>query len=308
MAWSTSCARSRSSASRVRATRARQYAVAQAPDSPPGGAQHRRIGLDHHRAAHSAGHDFVVSGVLRTQIGTSIITAASHRSGAQPPMPKWPAMLNEARADTAMAPHIVVFPSLAIFFTVLAFTPLGDGLRDALDPPSPPAMIEAPYIGSLKAGPLPTIADAASTVTWPWPLHARSTRGGDRRHGRIRPHQGDVYRSKVPAAASVVNGFGKRLVQVDQLGVLEAPLPTNTFGVGTVANAQIRHAIEANSSIGREWPTVNPLVFECNDGRIRTTFRRLRFRRRISCARCTRAARSSNAVRSAPGVACHASS
>jgi glutathione transport system permease protein len=34
----------------------------------------------------------------------------------------------------AAAPHIAVFPSLAIFFTVLAFNLLGDGLRDALDP------------------------------------------------------------------------------------------------------------------------------------------------------------------------------
>jgi glutathione transport system permease protein len=32
------------------------------------------------------------------------------------------------------APHIALFPSLAIFVTVLAFNLLGDGLRDALDP------------------------------------------------------------------------------------------------------------------------------------------------------------------------------
>lgn len=43
-------------------------------------------------------------------------------------------MLNEARADMMSAPHIALFPSLAIFFTVLAFNLLGDGLRDALDP------------------------------------------------------------------------------------------------------------------------------------------------------------------------------
>jgi glutathione transport system permease protein len=71
------------------------------------------------------------------RIGTSIITAASLSFlglGAQPPTPEWGAMLNEARADMAMAPHIAVFPSLAIFLTVLAFNLLGDGLRDALDP------------------------------------------------------------------------------------------------------------------------------------------------------------------------------
>ena len=71
------------------------------------------------------------------RIGTSIITAASLSflgMGAQPPTPEWGAMLNEARADMVNAPHVALFPSLAIFFTVLAFNLLGDGLRDALDP------------------------------------------------------------------------------------------------------------------------------------------------------------------------------
>jgi glutathione transport system permease protein len=71
------------------------------------------------------------------RIGTSIITAASLSFlglGAQPPTPEWGAMLNAARTDMVNAPHIALFPSLAIFFTVLAFNLLGDGLRDALDP------------------------------------------------------------------------------------------------------------------------------------------------------------------------------
>ena len=71
------------------------------------------------------------------RIGTSIITAASLSFlglGAQPPTPEWGAMLNEARADMVIAPHVAIFPSLAIFLTVLAFNLLGDGLRDALDP------------------------------------------------------------------------------------------------------------------------------------------------------------------------------
>lgn len=71
------------------------------------------------------------------RLGTSIITAASLSflgMGAQPPTPEWGAMLNEARADMVNAPHVALFPSLAIFLTVLAFNLLGDGLRDALDP------------------------------------------------------------------------------------------------------------------------------------------------------------------------------
>ena len=77
----------------------------------------------------------VVYGTMR--IGTSIITAASLSflgMGASPPTPEWGAMLNEARADMVIAPHVAIFPALAIFLTVLAFNLLGDGLRDALDP------------------------------------------------------------------------------------------------------------------------------------------------------------------------------
>ena len=71
------------------------------------------------------------------RIGTSIITAASLSFlglGAQPPTPEWGAMLNEARSELILAPHVALFPSLAIFFTVLMFNLFGDGLRDALDP------------------------------------------------------------------------------------------------------------------------------------------------------------------------------
>ncbi len=81
-----------------------------------------------------------ISGIVvyfTMRLGTSIITAASLSflgMGAQPPTPEWGAMLNEARADMVSAPHVALFPSLAIFFTVLAFNLLGDGLRDALDP------------------------------------------------------------------------------------------------------------------------------------------------------------------------------
>ncbi len=71
------------------------------------------------------------------RLGTSIITAASLSflgMGAQPPTPEWGAMLSDARADMVSSPHVAIFPSLAIFLTVLAFNLLGDGLRDALDP------------------------------------------------------------------------------------------------------------------------------------------------------------------------------
>lgn len=54
--------------------------------------------------------------------------------GAQPPTPEWGTMLNEARSFMGLAPHLFIFPGLAIMITVLAFNFLGDGLRDILDP------------------------------------------------------------------------------------------------------------------------------------------------------------------------------
>ncbi|TNC07202.1 ABC transporter permease [Methylobacterium terricola] len=54
--------------------------------------------------------------------------------GAQPPTAELGAMASDGRNFLFFAPHVSVLPSLLIFVTVLAFTMLGDGLRDALDP------------------------------------------------------------------------------------------------------------------------------------------------------------------------------
>jgi D-aminopeptidase len=125
---------------------------------------------------------------------------------------------------------------------------------------------DAPRVGVLPSGPGDSLCDVGGVTVG----HATLARGPIQTGVTVvRPHGGDVYRDKVPAAATVLNGFGKSvgLVQVDELGVLETPIAlTNTFAVGTVANAQIRQAVAANAEIGRGWPTVNPLVFECNDG------------------------------------------
>ena len=56
--------------------------------------------------------------------------------GAQPPIPEWGAMLNEAQKYITLAPHLSIFPGIAIFLTVLGFNLFGDGLRDILDPKS----------------------------------------------------------------------------------------------------------------------------------------------------------------------------
>ena len=54
--------------------------------------------------------------------------------GVQPPTPSWGTMLNAGRTHLLDAPHLTIFPGLAIAFLVLGFNFLGDGLRDALDP------------------------------------------------------------------------------------------------------------------------------------------------------------------------------
>jgi ABC-type dipeptide/oligopeptide/nickel transport system permease subunit len=70
-------------------------------------------------------------------MGTAILFAAGLGFlgiGVQPPMPEWGAMLGSGRAYIFNAPHVATFPGVAIFFAVLSFNLLGDGLRDALDP------------------------------------------------------------------------------------------------------------------------------------------------------------------------------
>jgi peptide/nickel transport system permease protein len=76
--------------------------------------------------------------VMATLGMAHVILAAAALSflglGAQPPTPEWGSMLNGGRAFMRTAPHLTIFPGLAIMVTVLAFNFLGDGLRDALDP------------------------------------------------------------------------------------------------------------------------------------------------------------------------------
>lgn len=123
-----------------------------------------------------------------------------------------------------------------------------------------------PRIGLLDAGPLDAITDVAGVTVG----HATLADGPVQTGVTVvNAHAGDPFTDKVPAAVAVINGFGKSvgLVQVEELGVLETPIAlTNTFAVGTVATAQIRQCVLNHAGTGRDLPTVNPLVFECNDG------------------------------------------
>lgn len=127
-------------------------------------------------------------------------------------------------------------------------------------------MNEFPCIGLLASGTTDSLADVAGVSVGHCTLDLGAVQTGVT---VIQPHGLDPFMHKAPAGAVVLNGFGKSmgLVQVQELGSLESPIAlTNTFAVGTVATALTRAAIKHQPEIGRSLPTVNPLVFECNDG------------------------------------------
>lgn len=69
-------------------------------------------------------------------VGNAIITESTLSFlgiGFPPDVPTWGRMLFDAQNYIASAPHLVIFPGLAIFLTVLSVNYVGDGLRDALD-------------------------------------------------------------------------------------------------------------------------------------------------------------------------------
>jgi len=71
------------------------------------------------------------------EMGAAILGAATLSFlglGVNPPTPEWGALASAGREHLRYAPHVVVFPSLAIFIAVWAFNVLGDALRDAMDP------------------------------------------------------------------------------------------------------------------------------------------------------------------------------
>jgi peptide/nickel transport system permease protein len=77
----------------------------------------------------------VVYGTLRC--ATAILGGAALSFlglGVSPPTPEWGLMVSQGREIMRSAPHVMVFPGLAIFLTVLSVNLLGDVLRDVMDP------------------------------------------------------------------------------------------------------------------------------------------------------------------------------
>jgi peptide/nickel transport system permease protein len=97
------------------------------------GAGHGRV-LFRHILPNSVSPLLVFSSM---QVATSILLAAILSFlglGVQPPTPEWGKMVSDGRAYLLDAPHVSLFPGIAIFLTGMGCNCLGDGLRDALDP------------------------------------------------------------------------------------------------------------------------------------------------------------------------------
>jgi D-aminopeptidase len=120
-------------------------------------------------------------------------------------------------------------------------------------------------VGVLPPGPLNAITDVAGVMVG----HTTLIRGDNIRTGvtAILPHNGNLFREKVPGAVFIGNAFGKLAgsTQVNELGEIETPIMlTSTLNVPRVADATIDYmlALPGNEDV----QSINPLVGETNDG------------------------------------------
>lgn len=92
-----------------------------------------RISLEH--ILPNVANLLIVQGTIQFSLGILAEAGLSYVGlGAQPPIASWGRMLADSQTMISLAPHLALFPGLAILLTVLGLNLLGDGLRDALDP------------------------------------------------------------------------------------------------------------------------------------------------------------------------------
>src|SRR5437016_14127246 len=131
--------------------------------------------------------------------------------------------------------------------------------------PRPRAREAGVIVGVLQPGSLNAITDVGGVAVG----HTTVIRGDNVRTGvtAILPHNGNLFREKVPGAVFIGNAFGKLAgsTQVNELGEIETPiLLTSTLNVPRVADALIDYmlALSGNEDV----QSINPLVGETNDG------------------------------------------
>jgi len=120
-------------------------------------------------------------------------------------------------------------------------------------------------VGVLPPGPLNAITDVQGVLVG----HTTLIRGDNIRTGvtAILPHNGNLFREKVPGAVFVGNGFGKLAgsTQVNELGEIETPIMlTSTLAVPRVADYLIDYMLGLPGN--EQVQSINPLVAETNDG------------------------------------------
>ena len=106
-------------------------------------------------------------------------------------------------------------------------------------------------IGVLPPGPMNAITDVQGVSVG----HATLIEGDAIRTGVtvIKPHQGNVFQEKVPAAVYTGNGFGKLAgsTQVQELGNIETPIVlTNTLSVADAMGAVINYTLDLPGNMG----------------------------------------------------------
>ncbi len=123
-------------------------------------------------------------------------------------------------------------------------------------------------VGQLSTGPRNKITDVPGLTVGHYTVDNAENKTGVT---VLLPGPENPFTHKLPAAAFVLNGFGKSLgmVQVEELGTLETPIAlTNTLNVGLVHDALVEYMIGRCELEGVDLRSVNPLVLECNDGGI----------------------------------------
>src|SRR3989441_7442578 len=131
--------------------------------------------------------------------------------------------------------------------------------------PRPRARDLGIVVGVLPSGPLDAITDVAGVRVG----HVTIARGDSINTGvtAILPHEGNVFREKVPAAIVVGNGFGKLVgaTQLNELGELESPIVlTCTLCVPRAADAVLTYLLGLPGN--EDVRSANPVVAETNDG------------------------------------------
>ena len=121
--------------------------------------------------------------------------------------------------------------------------------------------------GIFETGPYNAITDVPGVTVG----HVTCIEGDSIRTGvtAIVPHQGNIFRNKVPAAIYVGNGFGKLagVTQVQELGNIEAPIIlTNTLSVAAGIEGAVRYTLMQPGN--EQERSVNAVVGETNDGRL----------------------------------------